>query len=428
MRLNEPLAAFVRGSARSGTTLLSDILNENPEIAILVEQPLGDLAYGLAGIFWFEKHRDEQRATIAERSRKAARKRGEQHYNPIENPDRMRFPRRYPMRDRFGNIVAAVVGASLEKPSPRVIGSKTPGHWNDHELRIVQELFEQVRYVFIVRNPLDTINSIVNRRNAAREGFDLWPDKPVGEAISRYREGICLLLSCASIYPEHTYVVGYDDLVNDAAVTLEGVGRFLGVALRDVSGLVRPARPAKIVLSSREEAAVRAALGEAIDAWQGKRLTGPARGIETQLDDCIDVANAGKEYRFDAPVGERGALGSGWSGAEPKGIWSDAATADVFFRVPAGGNYRITVRFSASAASKRKPLTFRTSIAENEWTHTLRDGRAGQIVQGPVHLERGIVYRLRFEFGELQSELERGDGSDPRRKGILLRRLRIDRR
>src|SRR5262249_34877106 len=153
---------------------------------------------------------------IAARSRKPGKKRGEKHYDPIENPDRMRFPRRYPMRDRFANIVAAIVGASLEKPSARVIGSKTPRPWNDHQLRIVQELFEEIRYVFIVRNPLDTINSIVNRRNAAREGLDLWPDKPIAEAISRYREGACLVLSCASTYPAQTYVIRYDDLVENA--------------------------------------------------------------------------------------------------------------------------------------------------------------------------------------------------------------------
>lgn len=402
-------------------------MNESPDIAILVEQPLGDLAYGIAGIFWFEKHRDEQRATIAARSSKAGKRHGG-HYDPIENPQRMRFPRRYPMRDRFGNIVAAVVGASLEKPAACVIGSKTPGHWNDHELRIVQELFEQIRYVFIVRNPLDTINSIVNRRNAAREGFDLWPDKPVVEAISRYREGACLLLSCASIYPEQTYVIRYDDLIDDTATTLEGLGRFLGVEIRDGSGLVRPSRPAKNVLSRAEEAAVRAALGDAIDTWSAKRLTGVASVIGAQLDDCIDVARSGSEYRFDAPVGERSVLGSGWSGAEPKGIWSDAAISDVFFRVPAAGNYAITVRLSASAGSKRKPLAFRTSIAADEREHTLRNGRGGRIALGPVWLEPGRVHRLRFAFGELQSDLERGEGSDPRRKGILLRRVRIDKR
>jgi hypothetical protein len=401
-------------------------MNENPEIAILVEQPLGDLASGIAGIFWFEKHRDEQRETIAARG-KAGKKHGE-YYEPIENPERMRFPRRYPTRERFGNIVAAVVGASLEKPSAHVIGSKTPGHWNDHELRIVEELFEQIRYVFIVRNPLDTINSIVNRRNAAREGLDLWPDKPVVEAISRYREGACLLLSCASIYPEQTYVIRYDDLIDDTAATLDGLGRFLGVDIRDTSGLVRPSRPAKNVLSRAEDAAVRAALGEAIDTWSGKHLTGVADLIGSQLDDCIDVARTGNEYRFDAPVGERGVLGSGWSGAEPKGIWSDAAISDIFFRVAADGEYAVILQFSASAASKRTPLTFRTSIAGEEREHTLRNSRSGRIALGPVLLQAGRAHRLRIAFGELQSDVERGDGSDPRRKGLFLRRLRIDKR
>lgn len=403
-------------------------MNENPEIAILVEQPLGDLAYGIATIFWFEKHRNDQRETIAARSGKPSKKHGEQHYDPIENPERMRYPRRYPTRDRFGHIVAAIVGTSLEKPAAKVIGSKTPGHWNDHELRIVQELFEDVGYVFIVRNPLETVNSIVNRRNAARQGRDLWPDKPIEEAISRYRESACLLLSCASMYPQQTYVVRYDDLINDTERTLQGLGRFLGVDLRDSSGLVRPSRPAKNVLSRAEDAAVRYALGGAIDTWQSKRLTGDAEGVGAQLDDCVDVARPGKEYRFDAPVGERGVLGSGWSGAEPKGIWSDALASDIFFRVPAAGRYVVTVQFSASAASKRRPLTFHTSLASEEREHTLRGGGGGRLQVGPLDLDSERSHRLRFTFGDVRSELERGEGPDPRRKGLLLRRLRIDKR
>jgi len=428
MRLTEPRVVFVRGSARSGTTLLSDIMNESPEIGILVEQPLGDLAYRMLDIFWFEKHRNEQRETIAARDKADGETHGEPHYDPIENPERMRFPRRYPMRDRFGRIVAAVVGASLEKTSPQIIGSKTPGHWNEHELRVVQEMFEDVRYVFIVRNPLETINSIVNRRNAARKGLDLWPDKPIAEAISRYREGVCLLYSCASTYPERTYVVRYDDLIGDTAKTLEDLGRFIGVELRDTSGLVRESRPAKIVLDGDERNAVRAALGDAVDSWGHKRLTGTASGIGCQLDDCIDVARCGVEYRFDAPVGERGILGSGWSGAQPKGVWSDAALSDVFFRVPRNGDYVVTIRLWASAGNRRRPVALRTSLAGDEREHTLRDGGGARLALGPLRLEAGRAHRLRFAFGELESEFERGKGLDLRRKGILLRRIRVDER
>lgn len=405
---------FVRGSARSGTTLLSDIMNESPEIGILVEQPLGDLANRMRDIFWFERHRDEQRAAIAAASARAAAKRGE-HYEPIENPERMRFPRRYPMRERLGSILAAVVGASLEKPSLRVIGSKTPGHWSDYELRVVEELFERVSFVFIVRNPLETINSIVNRRNAARKGLDLWPDKPVAEAVSRYREGVCLLLSCASTYPDRTYVVRYDDLIARTEATLSGLGRFLGLELKDSSGLVRESRPAKTVLTRDEERAVRAALGPAIDAWPTKRFTGMANEIGAQLDDCLDVAGRRTEYRFDAPTGERGVLGSGWSGAEPNGIWSDASLSDVWFRVPDDGEYRLTVTLSASVGNRRQPLTFETSAGDEAREHVIRHGRGERLVLGPVRLEAGRAQRLRFSFDEPG-------------KRICLRRLRVDKR
>ena len=95
-----PLVVFVRGCARSGTTLLADIMNESPKIGLLVEQPLGDLAARMLDIFWFEDHILETRAIIAEKRRAAEKVRGAgEHFVLVENLDRMRFPRRYPTRE-----------------------------------------------------------------------------------------------------------------------------------------------------------------------------------------------------------------------------------------------------------------------------------------------------------------------------------------
>jgi hypothetical protein len=194
-----PLVVFVRGCARSGTTLLADIMNESPKIGLLVEQPLGDLAARMLDVFWFEDHIVETRAIIAEKKRAAEKARGAgEHFVLVENLDRMRFPRRYPTREKFGAILTGVVEASLEKPGLAIVGSKTPGHWGNFELDLVRSAFPRVKYVFIVRNPLETVNSILNFRNRARAGLHLWPDKPVEEAIARYQEGIALLLSCAA--------------------------------------------------------------------------------------------------------------------------------------------------------------------------------------------------------------------------------------
>jgi hypothetical protein len=423
MQLQQPSVVFVRGCARSGTTLLSDVLNESPEIGILVEQPLGDVANRLSGLFWFDDHRREQRETIAAMaSRKSER--GGEYFAPIDNLQRMRFPLRYPTRERLGVIVAAVIEASLGKPHLALIGSKTPGHWNEHELAVVRELFAHLSYVFVVRNPWDTINSIVNRRNAARRGRDLWPDKPIEEAIARYQEGTCLLLSCARRYPERTYVVRYEDLLADPQSTLAGLGAFLGVELQDRSNLiVGGSRAAASVLTAAEDALVQAEFGAALRRWSEKRVTGPAGTLDAVLDDCVRTVEIGKQYRCDAPVGDRGMLGSGWSGAEPRGIWSDAPQADVFFAVPEDGTYALELELAACVRNRREGLRFTVTFGDQRSEHVLHHERNVRLRLGPVRLSGGRAHRVAFEFPSLPAASR--DRSDPRRKGVRLRRIRV---
>ncbi len=423
-----PLVVFVRGCARSGTTLLADIMNESPKIGLLVEQPLGDLAARMLDIFWFEDHILETRAIIAEKRHAAEKVRGSgEHFVLVENLDRMRFPRRYPTREKFGAILTGVVEASLEKPGLAVVGSKTPGHWDRFELDLVRSAFPRMKYVFIVRNPMETVNSILNFRNRARAGLHLWPDKPVEEAIARYQEGIGLLLSCAADSGEESFVVGYDDLIADPAATLASLGSFLGMELRDESKLVGPPSIAKNVLTRDEERAVRAAFGNAIDGWAAKRLTGPATALAGQLDDGLRVVEPGKVYRCDAPVGDRGLLGSGWSGAEPAGIWSDAPHADLFFAVPSDARYAIKLEFAGCVPNVREPLDFHITAGEARVAVRLKNGRKSRFKSPKVQLAAGRAHRVRFDFAGLRSPLERGLGPDRRRLGVCLRRFSVER-
>lgn len=427
--MNElPLVVFVRGCARSGTTLLADIMNESPKIGLLVEQPLGDVAARMLDVFWFEDHIVETRATIAEKQRAAEKARGAgEHFVLVENLDRMRFPRRYPTREKFGAILTGVVEASLEKPDLAVVGSKTPGHWDRFELDLVRSAFPRIKYVFIVRNPMETVNSILNFRNRARAGLHLWPDKPVEEAIARYQEGICLLLSCAAESGEDTFVVGYDDLIADPATTLASLGTFLGMELRDESKLVGPPSIAKNVLTPDEERAVRAAFGGAIDGWAAKRLTGPATALTGQLDDGLRVVEPGKVYRCDAPIGDRGLLGSGWSGAEPRGIWSDAPHTDLFFAVPNDGEYAVKLEFGGYVPNAREPLDFSVTTGEERAAIRMKNGGRTRFVSPKVRLAAGRAHRVSFDFSELRSPLEHGVGPDRRRLGVCLRRVSVER-
>jgi hypothetical protein len=428
--MSQPSVVFVRGCARSGTTLLCDIINESPEIGLLVEQPLGDLAARILSMFWYEEHLEKERALIASASNGHATRKKTQtsavHFVPLENLDRVRFPRRYPTRERLPSILAAIVEASLEKNRLKVIGSKTPGHWDHFEFDIVNSMFPAVKDVFIVRNPLDTVNSIVNRRNAARAGRDIWADKPVTEAIARFQEAVCLLLSRASSHADDCYVVSYEDLIADPQRVLKPLGTFLGAEVRDETGLVMGARSVKNVLTPAEETLVREQLGPAIDAWETKRLTGRATDVVRQLADCVRTVKLGTTYRCDAPVGDRGLLGSGWSGAEPPGIWSDAPQADMFFAVPRDGKYYVALDFAGYVPKRREPLELAITIGGRQFDLTLLSGRRTRLRFGPVSLEAGQANRLSFTFGQLRSPLERGLGTDRRRLGICLRSFTVD--
>jgi hypothetical protein len=333
-----PTVVFIRGCPRSGTTLMANLLNENPEIGCIAEQPLGDLAERLLPIFWYEDAIEREQQAVTRRRHAAPAV----SYEPADSLAEMRALHPYPTRDRLAQILTAVVEAALDKRDLRIIGSKTPGHWSDAQLQLVRASFSDVRSLFMVRAPLATINSMINRRNKARAGMDAsWPNQSIDEAIARYQEATCLLLSCAQQDPSRCYVVGYEELRTEPQGVLSALGEYLGVAIVDRFGNIAQPSRAVNVLTEDESRRVRAAFGAAEDAWPVKRLTGPASRLGSALDDCLRVIEPRRTYRCDAPVGDRGLLGTGWSGSEARGICSDSPTAHLFFRVPRAGNYRL---------------------------------------------------------------------------------------
>lgn len=306
----------------------------------MAEQPLGDVAERLLPIFWYEDFLEREHGALSEQ-RSTPHPTRATIYEPVDTLDAARATHFYPTRARLGPMLVGIVEASLDKENLAVIGSKTPGHWSSQQGALVASAFPTIKYVFVVRNPLDTINSMMNRRNKAVAGLDhSWPDKPVGDAISRYHEGVALLFSCAARDPSG-FVVGYEELVMQPRRVLAALGEYLGVDLADDKGTIRSAREAKNVLTPDEERAVRDAFGNAIDAWSEKRLTGPIAQLGNALDDCVKVLEPRRIYRCDAPVGDRSILGTGWSGSEYNGVCSDAAQSDLVFTVARDGAYRL---------------------------------------------------------------------------------------
>lgn len=409
-----PGVLFVRGCPRSGTTLLADVLNERHDVGLLVEQPLGDVASRVRDLCWYEDHLRAERAAIARAQSSARSSGGGRYYALYDNLERMQFRARYPTQARLPHMLASLVCASIDKDDLRFIGSKTPGRWNYDELQLIREAFPVVKYVFIVRHPLDTVNSIINFRNVARAGLHVWPDKPVSDAIASYREGIALLFSTLCDAPQDTFVVKYEDLVRRPEWTLASLGEFLGTRIRDESQLIgkpkdRVAARSSNVLTTDEERIARAAFGDAIASWDEKKITGRGRTtLFATLADTLLPADRARA-RLAAPHGDRSLLGAGWSGSEPGGMRNDAPVADIFFAASSGGMHTLDLRL----AGLGKPLASTpVMIQVNGRTHafTLRN-----------HLPRRLRLRERLVAGVNQVRFQTEAPSS-----LCLSEVRID--
>jgi sulfotransferase family protein len=206
---------------------------------------------------------------------------------------------RFPSEQRFARILAAIVEASLGKSGLTLIGSRLP-HAAAAERALVERYFPRIAYLFALRNPLHTIESMLGPRNTARAGGRPWPRNDVDAAIGEYRRNARVLLSHAARYPDDCFVVEYDDMREDRGGTMQRVADFLGVPLDAGSvppvanAAVRPERGAiRSVLTESELDRVRGAFPDAIASWHERRLTGRAADVAGALADCAGTVRAG---------------------------------------------------------------------------------------------------------------------------------------
>jgi hypothetical protein len=434
-----PDVVLVRGCPRSGTTLVAELINSSPDGAILVEYPIGALVRDLAPILAYgREYRSQLRRSVDGQ-------RADVYASPAVDLSVARFP----TPERLGSIVAAVVGASLDKPGARVIGSKTPGTAAVSDRAELEPLFSTIKYVFVVRDPLTTINSMINRRNRTRLGLDNFPWPDVASCIDEYRQNVRQLFSHAIAYPETCFVIKYEDLARRFAETAAQLGDFLGLRFEDGTPSLwgdadlRSAPAAtRTVLTEDEAAAVHDAFGPAIADWPAKRLTGPAADAVDALADCVDLIDVDTQYRFTRTRADRRFLGLGWSVIEETGVWSDGERADLFFRVSRDGDYTVRTEASYFLPEERPALgvaldfdgmeTFRATFVagggdivdagDGPWRIIPADGPKS-VLCGPLALRSGRVHRLTFRFREPSSPRELGLSGDSRRMAAMLHSL-----
>jgi Sulfotransferase family len=207
---------FIVGTSRSGTTLLSRMLDTHSEIAILPEtwwyvvlDRLGCLEEFTnpwqTALFYHEvwenlKSCKDPAARVM--AREASR--DPKYVGPTAR-----------LIERIGKAYA-------QERQAKIWGEKTPGHalW----LPQIRNLFPRARVLFIVRDPRDVLVSYDDRWNHGRRDSDYVISSA---ALLKYFLGY--LLRSPGFAPEQIRLVKYESLVAGPSEVLEQVCQFLGV-------------------------------------------------------------------------------------------------------------------------------------------------------------------------------------------------------
>ena len=207
---------FIVGMSRSGTTLLSRMLDEHSQIAILPEtwmyvvlDRLGCLKEfsdsWQAPLFFNEvwqnlrQNRDLAAQVLAREASRAGRYRGSTAL----------------ILERFGRAYA-------RERNAKIWGEKTPAHalWLPH----IRALFPEARILFMVRDPRDVLLSYDDRWDKSERDTEY-----LASTASLLKYYMSRLLRHPAFPPDQIRWLRYESLVADPATELEKVCNFLGV-------------------------------------------------------------------------------------------------------------------------------------------------------------------------------------------------------
>ena len=308
----------------------------------------------------------------------------------------------------------------------------------------LEPYFANIRYLFMVRNPLMTINSMMNRRNLTRMGADSWEIGDVDAAIAEYRQSVLALFSHVASYPDACYVQKFQDLTDRSAASIKGLERYLGIRLDRTQRLIWNENDTRIILTADERARAMAAFGAAIQSWPQKQLTGFGRDVIAELSDCVEQLLPGVRYRYTSDEGSRHFLGASWNALEAGGVWSARTEADLFFAVAKAGEYLLSAEVSCFLVGVQTSKTLTVELngtvilrvmaigiesqildATNHDVHVFAAPGPRTLLCGPVSLERGRVNRLVFRTDDARSPEQLGVSDDARSLGVYLHGLTL---
>ncbi|HYI22255.1 MAG TPA: sulfotransferase [Candidatus Limnocylindrales bacterium] len=244
----EPEAIFIVGAARSGTTLMRNILERSPRIAIARENHfLGHLRASEGARHYFRRAGDLASDDTIRRIvemiysgeyQRQSRWREVSIYWRwlVENVPQSELEARLLAGDRTERgLFAAFLRTYADWQGRPVMGEKTPAHlgWVDTLI----EWFPDCRVVHMIRDPRGVYVSDLRRRRAKLRKPYSWLAKVPGmlslvlllQSTWVWRGAAKRHFTYEKRYPKHYKLVRFEDVVTSPDETLGGLFAFLGV-------------------------------------------------------------------------------------------------------------------------------------------------------------------------------------------------------
>ena len=194
MKIDKPYI-FITGAPRSGTSMVTKIIDAHPQTAIFMEQIFGlRRRHGEKPSFW-----NDNTALFAE------------------------------------------VEATYAKLNAPLVGNKvcTPDVWHLDEMMQMGAFFRSVKIIFIVRDPADVLAS-----RAKREAKDHFSDESrrylcldwrsqYHTWLSSWRQSIDIYWALKERFGEAVHLLYYDDFVQDVPASMETLFSFLELDITD---------------------------------------------------------------------------------------------------------------------------------------------------------------------------------------------------
>ena len=187
---------FITGAPRSGTSMLTKIIDAHPDVAVLMENIFGNRRrHWMRADFW-------------------------------KSPEAL-------------SEEVSKIYAGLDHP---IVGNKVccPDVWSAEDIHMFCNLFSDFKILFVVRNPMHVALSRYKRENYSEEFSDearqhilLDCGTQFHTYASSWRQSIEIYWKLRDAYPNNICVVYYEDICNDFEYEIEKICEFLRVSFRE---------------------------------------------------------------------------------------------------------------------------------------------------------------------------------------------------